>query len=211
MEDTEKTKAAIKEQELLAKKNRALLEKYPILKPYGYYEADEEYDYTWTELDRVPKGWHDMFLRLCDRIQEHLKAKGVPLTEFHFFDIKEKWGTLRIEVTGYSDDEIQEMLFDADAESMLYCPVCGGPSKCVTKGYVLYTCVNCAEKELKLTYDMLTKKDRPIWKEYNYETKQGTEKPTKYDAQFLSQWDAPVEDVAGEEGTAAPQVPGASE
>lgn len=184
-------------QEIIAH-NKELLEKYPILMPRFLDEAaNDEYDYSWTELDMVPKGWHAMFLRLCDDIQNHLKEKGVPLSDFSFFDIKEKWGTLRVEPGAYSDGEIEGMLFDADAESMLYCPICGKPSKCVTHGYVLYTCVECAEKELKLPYDMLTIKDRPIWKEYNNVTKELTEKFTKHDAQFVAQWNAPVPDEAG--------------
>jgi len=164
--------------------NKKITEKYPFLKP-----RSEDYDYTWTELDLVCLGWQGIFLEACDLILQHLKEVNVDPEEFEFFDIKEKYGELRISTGGYCDKEIDRIISDLEVRSLLYCPSCGKPSKCVSKGYILFLCPECAA-QCKLSYDWLTNKDRPIIKEYNND---GTfkEKPTKYDAEFLAQWNAP--------------------
>lgn len=170
--------------------NKALLEKYPILMPYyATIQGAEPYNYEVTDLDYVYAGWRGIFLEACDAIMAHLKEIGVDPKEFHFFDIKEKYGSLRVDTAGYTDKEINDILWDLDSRSLLYCPNCGAPTKCVTKGYILYLCPDCA-KLTEMTFDWLMPEDTPRIVEYNYETKQKTTKLTKYDEQFRSQWDA---------------------
>ena len=170
--------------------NKALLEKYPILKPYYTTRPDADpYDYELTDLDCVYEGWKGIFLEACDEIMAHLKEIGEDLKKFHFFDIKEKYGSLRVDTAGYSDKVIDDILWNLEQRSMLYCPNCGAPSKCVTQGYVLYLCPECAKKS-ELKFDWLTKDDVPVVTVYNFETKEKTTKASKYDAQFRLQWDA---------------------
>lgn len=167
--------------------NKALIEKYPFLKPQFCDEKfEKEYDYSWTELDFVCIGWHKMFLELCEDIKQHLLAKNVPLTDFHFADIKEKWGTLRIEAYGAVDDELYDMLYEAEIRSMLFCPHCGKPTKYVTKGYVLYMCPECVKKS-KLNGELLTENDVPYTTIYG-DNNEKTIKRSKYDAEFRAQW-----------------------
>ena len=169
----------------MIEKNKRIVERYPILKPNCILE---NYDYTYTDLDRVCLGWRDIFLEACDSIMSHLNDAGVDIEQFHFFDIKEKWGALNVEVCGYDDDVIENILYnDMYVRSLLICPSCGKPTKCVTEGYTLYLCPDCAV-ESGLDYNWLIAEDVPVIKEHNYETGEETEKRTKYDQQFLLQW-----------------------
>jgi hypothetical protein len=173
-----------------AEQNKALLERYPILKPYYTTRSDTDpYDYELTDLDCVYEGWKGIFLEACDEIMAHLKEIGEDPKEFHFFDIKEKYGSLRVNTAGYSDNVINDILWNLEQRSMLYCPNCGAPSKCVTQGYVLYLCPECAKKS-ELKFDWLTKDDVPVISEYNLKTGLTAKKPSKYDEQFRLQWDA---------------------
>ena len=173
--------------------NKALLKKYPILKPRFVSLKGAKYDYTYTELDTVCMGWHKMFLELCDAIMAHLKKVHIKPSEFYFFDIKEKWGSLRITCGGYDDDEIERMILDAEDRSLLFCPRCGKPTKYVTRGYVLYLCPECYAQS-KLTGTLLTPADIPTITEYNNEKGTSTKRPTAYDADFRATW-------TGKEGT----------
>lgn len=174
---------------LVKRKNRKLLKRYPILRPTFYGMVDEEYDYSYTMLDFVCVGWQPFFLTFCDKVQDHLRAKGIPFDQFHFCDLKEKWGTLRIDCDA-NDRELFDMALDAENASMLYCPSCGKPTKYVTSGYVLYLCPECFHKA-KLEGRLLTSEDIPYWKEYKHE-EDGTVtteiKPSPYEAQFKAQW-----------------------
>lgn len=171
-------------------KNKALVGEYPFLKPaFMDEEMEKEYDYSWTEADLVCTGWRAMFMDLCEEIKRHLVEKGVDPSEFHFYDIKEKWGLLRLEACGYVDAEIDEMLSDAEFRSLLFCPSCGKPSKYVTRGYVLYVCPDCLAQSNLVGYP-LTEDDVPYTTIYG-ENNEKTIKRSKYDDQFRAQWNAP--------------------
>ena len=61
--------------------NRKLCELYPFL------DCDHTYEFTW--LDFVPTGWQESFLSMCQKL--------VPFKEdFEIFEIKEKYGQLRV-------------------------------------------------------------------------------------------------------------------
>lgn len=184
-----------KEKRQIIEKNKELLKRYPILTPSVYFHGGMDYDYTYTELDFVCIGWQKMFLEMCDEIQSHLKEVGVPFQEFWFYDIKEKWGGLRVQAGGYSDDAIESLLSDAETRSLLFCPHCGKPTKYVTHGYVLYLCEDCF-KEAKLNGEPLTADDAPVFREWSYD-KEGkvttSVKPSRYDADFRSQWNGKKE------------------
>ena len=174
------------------KRNKELLKKYPILKPrlVNANDVGAKYDYSYTELDFVCIGWQKMFLETCDEIMAHIKEIGMDPKEFWFYDIKEKWGQLRISVGGYSDEAIDDILNRCEIRSMLYCPHCGKPTKYVTSGYVLYLCPDCV-KEARLNGELLTEKDVPYYTEYRYDDKGNYTKEIKrsaYDAQFRAQW-----------------------
>ena len=173
-----------------AEQNKALLEKYPILKPYYTTLPNADpYNYEITDLDYVYAGWRGIFLEACDKIMAHLKGINVDPKDFHFFKIEEKGGFLRIDAWSCSDETIRNIIWDLEQRSLLYCPNCGAPTKCVTKDPALFLCPECAKKS-QLDFDWLTKDDVPVISEYNHETGQTAKRPTKYDDQFRLQWNA---------------------
>lgn len=179
-------------------KNKALLDKFPILYPYWEKETEpgrEPYDYSYTMLDFVCIGWQKAFLDTCQEIQDYLKRKNIPLDQFYFVELKEKYGRLDITADGdaLNDKHLSEWLWHADTKFMLYCPHCGKPTKYCTLGaYVLYLCPECAKK-VNVETRLLTAEDIPYFTEYKYDEKNPTnviktEKRTAYDNEFKAQW-----------------------
>ena len=59
--------------------NKSLIKKYPWLIPRSRRTGKviNNYDYTWTELDAMPKGWREAFGELlCEEIQEEPPQRG---------------------------------------------------------------------------------------------------------------------------------------
>lgn len=89
------------EQEVI-RENKKLIERYPFLRPRNRWtdEADEDYDYTWTELDDFPEGWRKAFgEEMLEDLREDLIRVNY-LDEFRIMEIKEKYGTLRFYIGG---------------------------------------------------------------------------------------------------------------
>ena len=115
----------------MARESKKQLKEHPILTPY-YAQTEEgkkDYDGSWNELNFVPVGWKDLFLRMCDKMEKHLTMIGMKPTDTYFADVKEKYGTLRVYLGGYSDDEMERLAQAAEEESCLYCITCGKPTK----------------------------------------------------------------------------------
>lgn len=187
------------EEELEIRKNKQLIKEHPVLRPFPLVLAElgdksqttvdflRTYDYSYTTLDDFLPGWQKLGLQMATELEEYLNKVG-HLKEYYLFDVKEKWGMLRITEGGYSDDETQRIVEDYEIRSLLFCPYCGKPTKYITSGYILYLCDDCIKKpELGLTYRKLTPEDRPKIRTCNLETKEGTvEEPHK--ELFLKQW-----------------------
>ena len=172
-------------------KNKALLQEYPFLKPYGADRwEDDPYDYSWTMLDLVCLGWQKMFLEYCGKIKEKLIEANIPLDHFYFSEIKEKWGNLNVYPGGEYTKEVGDLVQTMETDSLLYCPSCGKPSKEITQGYILYVCEDCA-KESKMKHRPLTADDIPYYT-YYIKDENGNEKKERRDVPhreiFLSQW-----------------------
>lgn len=93
--------------------NKQLCEKYPFLIPRnlwsgmriteaqngGYWPGEPgaipEYDYEYTELDDMPKGWRIAFgEQMCEELKQEL-IKFNYLDDYEITQVKEKWGSLR--------------------------------------------------------------------------------------------------------------------
>ena len=62
--------------------NKKLIEKFP------YLAIEKDY-YRSTLLDRVPKGWREITIQMCEDLNEVL---GNFKEEFYIMEMKEKWG-----------------------------------------------------------------------------------------------------------------------
>lgn len=86
----------------IATYNKALIRKYPFLLPRNRFtdEIPKNYDYSYTELDDLPRGWRIAFGEdICKMIKKEL-VKYDALDSYKITQIKEKFGSLRWYDTG---------------------------------------------------------------------------------------------------------------
>lgn len=149
--------------------SKQLIEQYPFLRP-----DDENYDYSWTKLNWLPKGWliafgSDLLLELRD-----ILIKNNCLDSYSVIEIKEKFGTLRWYSCGYPKELRSEMQAFEDkykVKSAFTCIECGKPATVVTTDYILPLCDECLKEEIKENPENSHYKPVNEWyKEWNEKT-----------------------------------------
>lgn len=110
---------------------------------------------------QVMTGWRPLFQQMCDKINAILDNYGVPRDCFHFDQVKEKFGALRIywhveypdSMPGPECDAPQDELCDvidaAEFQSSGICCFCGKIAKWHSTGWVLPYCDDCAQQKNK--------------------------------------------------------------
>lgn len=141
--------------------NKKLVAQMPFLKPLSRISdtIPDEYDYYYTELDaaEIPRGWNALFFNYCLEITPILASVN-ELNDFHFLQVKEKWGQLRIYNSGINPviakemDAVEKKYVDM---SMKTCCLCGKPGKMTYDGLVCPFCKECWEtkRQSKLAYE----------------------------------------------------------
>lgn len=130
-------------------KNWILVNKYPFLMPKYWnrdsmtYEADKDYDYTWTELDEMPDGWRKAFGEMmCEEIKNALiECDG--LDDYKIEQIKEKWGFLHwYSYPAYS--EVEKIIDKYGTLSSNICIICGRPDvPMINTSWIMPMCKDC--------------------------------------------------------------------
>lgn len=144
--------------------NKKLVEEYPFLLPrkLSTDTISNSYDYQYTLLDDMPIGWRENFgIELCDEILQVLKKYNM-VNDYRIFQIKEKFGELRI-YGNWGNEELDEVIKKYTDYSRIVCYRCG--ERAVF--YDLYKtmcpiCHNCAEeldKQDHLCVDFLIPND----------------------------------------------------
>lgn len=131
--------------EELIQKNKELVEKYPFLLPRNRWtgKADDDYDYSYTELDEMPEGWRKAFgEQMCAEITEALR-KANYLNEYRILQIKEKWGFLHWYDAG-APDEVYQIINRYENLSARTCIRCGKPATKLSMGWICPWCDDCA-------------------------------------------------------------------
>lgn len=87
-------------------------------------------------------GWYNLLHVLCKEIKK--EADNDPSTDFHFSQIKEKFGLMRIYARGYNKKMIS-ILDEYEQLSAFICEVCGNPEGCTTEGkmWIRTLCEKC--------------------------------------------------------------------
>ena len=142
----------------IIQKNRLLVQEIPWLagdrkwiddgSPEGVYVIPETYDYEWTILDMIPKGWLLAFgIEMVHEIDAALKKQGEDVrNHYYVMEIKEKYGELRWYDNG--DKEIQKIIDKYVVISRNTCMVCGKPDVSVRQdGWIWPECRECYEKD----------------------------------------------------------------
>ena len=148
-------------------RNMELCEKYPFLIPRnvwsgmriteaqngGYWPGDPdavpEYDWEYTALDDLPRGWRIAFgEQICEDLkQELLRAGGTEaLDKYMIVQIKEKYGSLRFYDNGNTDHWYNEILPKYEELSSRTCIHCGKPAKFISTGWISPWCEDCAKE-----------------------------------------------------------------
>lgn len=122
--------------------------KYPFIRPrsiYGDKYCGQFFKYTL--LDLIPDGWNKVFgISFCKDLKKVLDTydKGTRKS-FRIYDIKEKYGSLRISCNWYTP-EINNVIHKYEKLSQKTCIHCGHKAKWLSKGYVLPYCNDCMKK-----------------------------------------------------------------
>ena len=136
-------------EELKIEENKRLIERYPFLKPQKVFcdEPEEDYDYTYTYLDEMPRGWRITFgKRMCEEIREEL-VKWNYLNDYHILQIKEKYGMLCWYDNGFpKESKVDEIINKYEDISENTCITCGNPATKLSRGWVCPYCDKCFDE-----------------------------------------------------------------
>lgn len=157
-------------------KNKRLCKEYPFLIPRNRWTGKivDNYDYSYTEFDDVPKGWRKIVSKLHKNIKPYL-IKANYLDKFRILQIKEKYGSLRYYTGGIPTsvaNEINDLINKAERESEHTCIVCGKPAKmCCYQGWYSPYCKKCLESIYNNQEEWIRKHKDNYYSEYefNYE------------------------------------------
>ena len=133
-------------------KNAALIAKYPFLLPLDYQgKVPKDYDFTYTEVDMVPKGWHNLIVDMSSEIIAYLRRQNFDPYLFHIDQLKEKFGSIRLyyslHYADHSDDEgIDDIIEKYEEISEHTCCECGKEATLMSKGWICPYCKDCADR-----------------------------------------------------------------
>lgn len=137
--------------------NKKLVEKYPWLYPrdwYGNKIKDEDYDYSYTALDDMPKGWRETFgIQMMEEIKPIL-SKANYENEYTVIQIKEKFGSLCWYDNGAPEsiyNELNKVILKYESLSEITCINCGKPAKWRSLGWICPYCDDCIDSNRKYT------------------------------------------------------------
>ena len=164
-------------------KNWILINKYPFLMPKYWnrntmqYEIDDNYNYTFTELDAMPDGWRKAFGEMmCEEIYNALvECDG--LNNYRIGEIKEKFGSLRW-CSYPSYKEVSKVIDKYSVLSENICIICGKPDVPMTNnGWSSPFCKKCFttpddwyKKEYPEDIERWSEFRTEDWEKYNYES-----------------------------------------
>lgn len=124
--------------------NKKLIEKYTFLLPRNIFsgEVDNSYDYSYTIMDGMPKGWRIAF---GDAMLEELAAAlGSYVNNYQITDVKEKYGGLRWYDNGAPVHcGHYEIINKYENISYYTCIECGSAATCMTTGWISPYCDSC--------------------------------------------------------------------
>lgn len=135
---------------LTDKQRRKLIKAYPFLQPRNLWTGKEIDDADWIVGEELPDGWLRLFLMYCKELKPHLVNSNY-LDKFMFTDVKEKYGTLRL--NNYGEPKSARWLtVKYERFSEYVCCLCGKLATKQTEGYIMSLCDSCSEKDCFLCW-----------------------------------------------------------
>ena len=127
--------------------------RYPFLK---YFYCKDKLIQKSCWYFAVDKGWRYIALQMFREIRREMKRVKVPLSRFHIYDIKEKYGALDIDCNSFGD--ISKIVEKYEYISAHTCNICGRQAYGYTDGYILPYCADCGKDKNLIPY--YTKDDK---------------------------------------------------
>ena len=96
----------------------------------------------------VGDGWYNIMNVLCWTIQNHVdyqQRKDPEYKQVEFFQIKEKFGGLRVYTSG-ADEVVNNLIIFAENMANVTCEQCGNPGKIRHTGWNTCRCDECQKK-----------------------------------------------------------------
>ena len=131
--------------------NRQLIARYPFLLPHYGRNIDgtpsRDFEYCFTELDFMPKGWRSRFgIEMCEEIREALLSSGKTyadglsaLNRYRIFWIKMENLRMQWDDTG----EVKEIIEKYQDLSEHICCHCGKPATRISLRHMSPLCDKC--------------------------------------------------------------------
>ena len=140
--------------------NKMLMKRYPFLIPWKVRVGKIKPSYDWTFIDNIPKGWFKRFgYQMLEEIRDICIKEGT-LNEITISGIKEKYGSLRIDLW-YGTEELWKVLNKYEIESECTCIRCGRPAEnhaiAAYGGWISPICSNC---EAIITKEVEARRER---------------------------------------------------
>lgn len=123
-----------------------------LVKDFPNLYADMYGDYSQTCLAfgvEIGPGWFDLVYNLSVKIEAVIASfPKEDAKNYRAAQVKEKFGGLRFYMTR-SNQEIHDLIAEAESESYKVCQRCGQPGKLVKAGWLYTSCKEHAKKEHK--------------------------------------------------------------
>lgn len=137
--------------------NKALIEQYPFLLPRNRFtgKVSADFDYSYTELDEMPKGWRVAFSNPMLQELKSMLVKADFVNDYRITQIKEKYGTLHWYDCGVPKSisaEYWEWQKKYTHLSMRTCVICGQPAEFMSLGWISPYCKKCAAERDKTPF-----------------------------------------------------------
>ena len=95
-------------------RNSLLVMNYPFLLPLDYQrKVPKDYDFTYTEIDMLPKGWHSIMCDMCVNLLGYFRDHNIDPYAFHIDQLKEKFGSIRLYYSLHLEDKFDDEGIDA--------------------------------------------------------------------------------------------------
>ena len=138
--------------------NKELIAEYPFLLPRNVFtgKVSDDYDYRYTLLDDMPRGWKGAFgEQLCRELKEALIKEGI-LEDYRVVQVKEKFGQLRW-YDNCCSGKVYKVIDKYESLSEHTCIECGCEGKMRDLfGWISPYCGACYEKANKRIRERLT-------------------------------------------------------
>ena len=142
----------------IKQENKKLINEYPFLMPKNVWTGKpiKNFDYSFTLLDDMPKGWKKAFGKhFCADLKNAL-IKANFLDKYYVMQVKEKYGTLRWYDNGGSD-EVHDINAKYEHISAFTCIECGKINvPIIDEGWIQPMCECCYNRhsQRKISYGM---------------------------------------------------------